>query len=187
MNDVPEFYAKDRAAWRQWLIENHATQKSVWLVFDKGKNRTMSWEDIVQESLCFGCIDSTAGKVSDTRSKIYVSRRKPTSAWSKINKAHIEHLTTGNHIMSAGQAAIDLAKQNGSWDALNKSDNLEQPPELIASFAKNKRAADHFSKFPDSAKRVILAWIYSAKRDETRLKRIQETVTLAEQNIRAHQ
>ncbi|MDQ4044741.1 MAG: hypothetical protein M3173_04735 [Chloroflexota bacterium] len=81
-----EFYAKDRAAWREWLENHRATERAVWLICDKGPNRSMSWEDIVQEALCFGWIDSKPGKVSDTQSKINVSKRKPTSAWSKINK-----------------------------------------------------------------------------------------------------
>lgn len=186
MSEVVEFYAKDRAAWRKWLEQHHENENAVWLIFDKGKNRTLTWRDIVQESLCFGWIDSTAGTVSDSRSKLYVSKRKPKSGWSKINKAHVEELLENGMMDPAGQAAIDLAKQNGSWDALTKSDNLELPPKLIELFKKNLNAANNFDAFSNSAKRIILQWIYSARREETTEKRIEETVRLAEQNIKAH-
>jgi uncharacterized protein YdeI (YjbR/CyaY-like superfamily) len=183
---VTEFYARDRAAWRRWLEEHHATEEAVWLVFDKGRHRTMSWEDIVQEALCFGWIDSKGGKVSDTQSKLYVSRRKRTSAWSRINKAHVEALSASGLMMPAGQAAIDEAKANGSWDALDRSDNLELPAELVAGLAANTVAQRNFEAFPVSSRRIILEWIYSAKRPETRQKRIDETVRLATDNIRAN-
>ena len=186
MDTVPEFYAKDRASWRQWLDLNHATQKSVWLVYDKGKNRTLSWDDIVQEALCFGWIDSKPGKVSETQSKLYISKRNPKSAWSKINKKHVEIIENEGLIMPAGQAVIDEAKRNGAWDALNKSDNLEQPPELKELFSNNKVALDNYNQFSNSSKRIILEWIYSAKTEQTKLKRIYETVDLAEKGIKAN-
>ena len=184
---IDEFYAKNRAAWRQWLLSNHQQQQAVWLILDKGKHRKISWGDVVQEALCFGWIDSTAGSVSATQSKLYVTKRKPTSAWSRINKDHVEKLIATGQMQPAGMAAVQAAKQNGAWDALNKSDNLEKPPELVAALAKNKLAAQNFEQFPDSAKRGILAWLYSPKRPETLKKRVAETVALAAQNIRAHQ
>jgi uncharacterized protein YdeI (YjbR/CyaY-like superfamily) len=134
MDSAREFYAKDRAAWRQWLAQNHQTEQAVWLVYDKGSERTMSWPDIVQESLCFGWIDSRPRKRDDGKSMIYISRRKPKSVWSKINKAHVDNLIEQGLMMPAGHAAIKTAKANGSWDALNLSDDLVIPPELKAFF-----------------------------------------------------
>lgn len=187
MDSVESFYAPNRKAWREWLEKNHDKKTGVWLIHDKGEHRTMSWEDIVQEALCFGWIDSVAGKVSDTQSKIYVSKRKPKSAWSKINKAHVERLIEQGLMTPAGLAAIELAKQNGSWDLLNKSDNLEYPPELTALLKENPTAQQHFEAFTPSAKRIILEWIYQAKRPETRLNRIQKTVMLAKENKKSNQ
>jgi uncharacterized protein YdeI (YjbR/CyaY-like superfamily) len=184
---IQEFYAKNRKAWRDWLIKNHNKETSVWLIFDKGESRTMDWEDIVQEALAFGWIDSRPGKVSDTQSKIYVSRRKPKSVWSKINKAHIDFLLKNKLMHTSGLEAVRIAKENGSWDALNKSDNLELPDELKKLLKKNKKANTNFTNFTDSSKRAILQWIYSAKREETMLNRIKQTVELAEKNIKANQ
>ncbi len=185
MNEAPEFYAPDRASWRAWLQKNHLTEKSVWLVFDKGKNRTLPWAEIVDEALCFGWVDGRANKVSDTRSKIYVSRRKPKSTWSKINKTKVEELIQSSKMQPAGLAAIEIAKANGAWDQLNLSDDLVLPTELIKLLNANQSAKINFDTFPNSTKRVILEWIYTAKTNETKLSRIQKTVELAAQNIRA--
>ena len=185
MKDVPHFHAADRRAWRAWLAEHHATETGVWLVYDKGSGRSITWEEIVQEALCFGWVDSVAGTVSETQSKIYVSRRKPGSTWSRINKAHVEALRAAGLMTPAGQEAVDRAKANGAWDALNRSDNLEIPPDLQALLDAEPTAAANFAAFPPSTKRNILQWIYSAKRDETRQRRVSETVRLAAENVRA--
>jgi uncharacterized protein YdeI (YjbR/CyaY-like superfamily) len=186
MSVVIHFYAKNRAGWRHWLEKNHKTETSVWLVFDKGKNRELSWEDIVQEALCFGWIDSKPGKVSDTQSKIYISKRNPKSAWSKINKAHVEKMQKTGLMTSAGQQIIDEAKKNGAWDALNNSDNLLMPLEMSELFAKHPVAKKNYLSFSPSSQRIILEWIYAAKKDETKQKRIQQTVELAEKNLKAN-
>lgn len=86
----------------------------------------------------------------------------------------------------AGLRLIDLAKKNGTWDALNDVDNIVLPPDLKAQFVKNKIALKNWEAFPRSAKRGILEWILSAKKPETRQRRIEQTVELAAQNIKAN-
>lgn len=186
MENAPHFYAVDRVAWRQWLEQHHTTETGVWLVYDKGKNRKLKWEDIVQEALCFGWIDSRPGKISETQSKIYVSRRKPKSVWSKINKQHIENLQAAGLMMPAGLEAVKVGKQNGSWDALNRSDNLELPTELAEGLAQNPVALKNFNSFSVSSRKMILSWIYEAKRDETFQKRVEQTIRMAQKNLRAN-
>lgn len=187
MHNIKEYYAKDRAAWRAWLVEHHDTERAVWLIFDKGKEATFKWGDIVQEALCFGWIDSKGGKVSDTQTKLYVARRKPNSGWSKINKAHVEKLVAAGLMTPSGQKVIDEAKQSGAWDLLNRSDNLELPERLAQKLSENSVAHQHFEAFTDSAKRILLEWIYSAKREETMDKRIDDTVVAAVENRRANE
>ncbi len=184
MQDVSEFYASNRQAWRIWLEQNHDRETAVWLVFDKGQARTMSWQDIVQEALCFGWIDSRPGKVSDSRSKIYMSKRRPNSVWSKINKQNVEQLTSAGLMAPAGLAAIEIAKQNGSWSTLDLSDKLVQPPELAKLFAANPGAKVEFSNFPIGSQRNTLQWIYNAKTTQTRLRRVQQVVDAAKLNKR---
>jgi uncharacterized protein YdeI (YjbR/CyaY-like superfamily) len=185
MAEVSEFYARDRAAWRGWLEKNHDKEKAVWLIYDKGPNRALTWDAIVQEELCFGWIDSKAGRVSDTQSKMYISPRNPKSGWSKINKAHVEYLVAHNLMRPAGQKAIDIAKQNGAWESLDNVENMVMPKDLIAALAKNKQAKKYFNAFSGGSKKMILFWIYSAKKDETRAARVAKTVELAAQDIKA--
>lgn len=184
MDTAPHFYAKDRASWHEWLETHHETESAVWLVYDKGPGRKLTWPDIVQEALCFGWIDSRPGKVSDTQSKLYISKRKPKSVWSKINKSYVDELIEAGLIQPAGQRAIDIAKQNGSWNALDLSDSLTYPSELIKAFKQAPLAAQNFELFPEGSRRNTLQWIYDAKTDDTRDRRIKEVVEKAKQNIR---
>lgn len=184
MDTAPHFYAKDRYAWRAWLIEHHERVSAVWLVFDKGPNRAMSWQDIVQESLCFGWIDSRPGKVSDTQSKIYICKRKPRSVWSRINKQYVSELIASGQMTPAGMAAVDRAKDNGSWQALEMSDNLVHPPELIKMFNDFPDAKQNFLAFPVSSQRNALQWIYDARTVTTRQSRVEQIVAAAIENKR---
>src|SRR3977135_3254464 len=102
LTDAKEYYAADRADWRQWLVENHDKHDSVWLVFDKGKNRKLLYDDIVEEALCFGWIDSRGGAVDDAKSKLYMSKRKPKSAWSQSNRDRVKTLLAQGLMAEAG-------------------------------------------------------------------------------------
>lgn len=104
-----------------------------------------------------------------------------------MNKNKVAKLTKLGLMEKAGLEMVALAKQSGTWDALNEVDQILVPFDLEKEFQKNKKAASNFEAFPRSAKRGILKWILSAKRPETRQKRIEETVRLAKDNIRAQQ
>jgi uncharacterized protein YdeI (YjbR/CyaY-like superfamily) len=186
MSDAPTFYAKDRQAWREWLEVHHGSEQSVWLIYDKGPNRPLPYDAIVEEALCFGWIDSRPGTVSATQAKLYVSRRTPKGAWSKANKDRISRLRAQGLMTQAGEHAVARAQANGSWDHLETSDRFELPRELVEQLDADAPAKAFFEALPPSSHRIILEWIYSAKTDETRLKRITETVHLAAQGIKAH-
>jgi uncharacterized protein YdeI (YjbR/CyaY-like superfamily) len=108
--------------------------------------------------------------------------RKPKSVWSKLNKERVDRLTKAGLMNMAGQKLIDLAKQTGTWNALQEIDNEIIPDDLEAAFKKNKVAKTNFESFSSSAKKVILCWIQSAKRPETRANRIAPTVNSAGEN-----
>lgn len=184
--DKQHVYIPNRDALRAWLLKNHATHEAVWLVYDKGNRRTMSYDDIVEEVLCFGWVDSLPGKVDEARTKLYISPRKPRSAWSKLNRDRVAKLDAAGLLHDSGRRAIEVAKQNGAWDALIKSDSLELPPQLDLLLEQSPQAKAHFEAFPPSSRRAILEWIYAAKREETRRRRIEETARLAADNIRAN-
>ena len=183
------FYAKDREAWRNWLQENHFTQASIWLIIYKKESSTPSiyYPEAVDDALCFGWIDSVPKKRDAESYYQFFSKRNPKSNWSKVNKQKIERLLNENKMMPQGLKMVELAKVTGTWDALDKVENLEIPDEMKDLFNKNELAKTNFENFPASTKRGILEWIYNAKTETTKLKRITETVSLAAQNIRANQ
>lgn len=182
------FQPKNRKEWRKWLEKNNSIKENVWLVIYHKKSGvpTITYDEAVEEALCFGWIDSKPNKRDDQSSYRFFSRRKPTSAWSKLNKTRIEKLSRSRLIAPQGQAAIDLAKMNGAWYALDKVEKLILPNDLRKAFSKNKTALKHFTSFPPGSKKIILSWINSAKLPPTRKKRIEETVTLAAVNKRAN-
>jgi uncharacterized protein YdeI (YjbR/CyaY-like superfamily) len=181
--------APTRKIWRNWMAKNHEKETSVWLIIFHKKSRQVSvyYDEAVEEALCFGWVDSVSNSRNEESSYLYFAKRKPKSNWSKANKDRVEKLTKLGLIMPAGQAMIDLAKQTGTWTALEVVDQLTIPPDMQKLFDKNKTAEKNFLAFPASTRRGILEWILNAKRSETRQKRIEETVTLAAQNIRANQ
>ncbi len=183
------FYAKDSQAWRKWLLKNHLSKESIWLIIYKKECDTPSvyYPEAVDEALCFGWIDSLPNKRDEQSYYLFFSKRKPKSNWSKVNKLKVARLLKENKMMPQGLKIVAYAKQSGTWDALNKVDELRIPTEMAALFKNNKVAKTNFDKFPPSIKRGILEWIYNAKQESTRLKRINETVSLATQNIRANQ
>lgn len=178
-----------RAEWRAWLAENHCRKEGVWLISYKkatGKPR-FDYDEAVEEALCFGWIDSKGNKLDEERSLLWFAPRKPRTGWSKLNKDRVERLLEQGLIMPAGLAKIEAAKQDGSWNALDAIEALEIPADLEQALTRYENARQNFEAFPKSAKRGILEWIASAKKPETRMKRIEETAKLADQNIRANQ
>ncbi|MCE7064918.1 YdeI family protein [Dyadobacter sp. CY326] len=185
-NDIKAFYAASRAAWRNWLAQNGATEKAVWLIIYHKTSKTPSiyYAESIEEALCFGWIDSKSLKRDEESSYLMFTPRKATGKWSGVNKERVARLTAAGLMMPAGQKLIDLAMQTGTWDALNDAENTIIPSDLQELFDKNETAFKNFQAFPPSAKRLILTWISAAKRPETRTQRIVQTVEKAAENVR---
>ena len=179
----------DRAAWRRWLTKHHRTHAAIWLVIHKKSSTTgtLGYEDAVREALCFGWIDSTANKLDEERYKLWMAPRKPKSVWSAVNKRRVEELVSSGAMTPAGLSAVDAAKADGSWKALERSDALELPDDLLGAFHRRDGSREHWDGFPSGVRKQILYWIYSAKREETRARRVEETAILAARNERANQ
>jgi uncharacterized protein YdeI (YjbR/CyaY-like superfamily) len=187
--DLEHVELRTRAEWRAWLTAHHARSPGIWLVYFKKASGqgTLTYPELVQEALCFGWIDSKPNKVDDTRSKILVTPRKPTSNWSGVNKRYVEQLLAEGLMTPAGQRAIDAARANGNWDALTEVDALTLPSDLLEAFAKAKRAQAFFEGEPKSYRRGVLEWLLSAKTPATRLKRLTEIVEQSKLGQRANQ
>ncbi|PSL31616.1 YdeI/OmpD-associated family protein [Dyadobacter jiangsuensis] len=180
------FCPANRQQWRQWLIQNHISKGSVWLVYyKKGANvSTITWSEAVDEALCFGWIDSLARPLDAERYMQFFSKRKPGGGWSKINKEKILRLTRVGLMTRAGLEAIAVAKQNGSWSLLDKVEELIVPDDLESALAKSDVAYSFFENLGRSDKRNLLQWIAFAKRQETRQKRIDEIVEYASKKMK---
>jgi uncharacterized protein YdeI (YjbR/CyaY-like superfamily) len=184
--EIECFYPKTKLHVRKWLEKNHVSKDAVWFIFYKkhtGKP-TVSWSDAVDEALCFGWIDSKAETIDDNTFRQYFCKRKPTSTWSKVNKQKIEMLKANGLMMPSGLSVIEIAKQNGSWIILDEVEELIIPNELEKAFNKHKGSKDFFLSLSKSARKLLLAWIALAKRQETRQKRIDEIAESAGQNLK---
>lgn len=191
MADPPEnsIHPATRAEWRAWLERNHARPDGIWWISYKrtaGKPR-VTYEEAVEEALCFGWIDSRAGTVDEERTMLWMSPRKPGTGWSRINKGRVARLMAEGRIAPPGLAKIEAAKADGSWNALDAIEALEMPADLEQALASYPDAARYFDAFPPSAKKQILQWITLAKKPETRAARVAEAARLANENIRANQ
>lgn len=184
--DFEQVSVTDRAAWRAWLEENHASSPGIWLVLYKkssGKPR-LSYDDAVEEALCFGWIDSIVNKLDDERRVQLFTPRKRKSVWSKSNKVRVERLLAAGLMTPAGLSKIEAAKADGSWSALDSIDAMGMPADLEAALAANPAAQQNFAAFSNAVKREIFFFIHSAKRPETRAKRVADTVEKAARNVR---
>lgn len=180
---------RTRAEWRAWLASNHAISTGVWLIYFKKNSGEpqLPYAEQVEEALCFGWVDSKPNKLDDKRTMLYFAPRKPGSGWAKTNKERVKRLVAAGLMTPAGQAKIDAAKKDGSWTKLDAVERMEMPPDLAAALAANPKAKGHFDAFPPGVRKGIFQWIVTAKRPETRAKRVAETVTLAVKNVRANQ
>ena len=185
--DAPRVHFADRAALREWLEANAASSTGIWAVYVKGPDRRLDYADIVEEVLCVGWVDSTAGTFDEREAMLYLSPRRPKSAWSGPNKERIERLTAAGQMREAGLAVVAAAKASGSWTALDEVEQLIEPADLQAALDAMPAARASWDAFPKSAKRALLDWIRQARTPPTREKRIARTVTEAAEGRRANQ
>jgi uncharacterized protein YdeI (YjbR/CyaY-like superfamily) len=177
-----------RAELRRWLANHHQTSPGAWVVtWKRGRGPHVSWDEVVEELLCVGWIDSRPAKLDADRSMLLCTPRKPTSAWSAINKARVERLVAAGLMKRPGLAMVELARRTGTWAALDEVEALREPDDLTAALDARPTARQHWDGFPRSVKRGILDWIRTAKRPETRAGRVTETVTEAAAGRRANQ
>ena len=178
MAELKKVTPKSREAWRAWLDKNHAASQGIWLVFAKKHTGlpSLSYEDAVQEALCFGWIDSLMKSINDRFHMQMFTPRKPKSAWSVTNKARLAKLMRAGVMTPAGLAAVKLAKKSGSWDTYAVVDALTIPPELQRAFEANPEAKKNWPSYTPSAQRSFLHMINGAKRPETREKRVKQVI-----------
>jgi uncharacterized protein YdeI (YjbR/CyaY-like superfamily) len=178
------FQAVSRQKWREWLEENHYKSIGIWLIYYKVKSGkpSVKYSDAVKEALCFGWIDSKVKSLDDECYKQIFTPRKAKSVWSKLNKQYIEELLEQGLMTEFGITKIEAAKEDGSWTSLDAIEALIVPTDLMEALELNEIAKNNFQAFSNTNKKNILLWINSAKRAETRLKRIEQTIISVTKN-----
>jgi uncharacterized protein YdeI (YjbR/CyaY-like superfamily) len=180
MVEVTEtLYAKDRKFWRDWLGRHHAEKKEIWLVFYKKhvQEPCVTYDQAVEEALCFGWIDSTLKRNDDNRHTIRFTPRKNTRLWSNLNRKRFRKMIGQGRMTKAG-----LDKVHPSVD-INRDDALTGPGEGLAipEFVQEGLKAEpeawaEFQARAPSQQRMIVGWIMNAKRPETHIRRLERAI-----------
>jgi uncharacterized protein YdeI (YjbR/CyaY-like superfamily) len=185
---VTTFYARTPTDWRAWLAQNCQSEKEVWLVIHHKGSGTPSvrYHEAIEHALCYGWIDSHARKRDPDSSQLRFTPRNPRSTWSRVNRQRAAKMIELGLMTEHGQAMIEHALATGTWQVLPDDEGSAMPDDLRELLDRNEAARAYFQGFPPSSKRLILEWIATAKRPETRQRRIAQTVDLAAVNIRAN-
>jgi uncharacterized protein YdeI (YjbR/CyaY-like superfamily) len=173
----PKFFPTP-SAFRKWLAANHAKAKELSVGFykkDSGRP-SITWPESVDEALCFGWIDGVRRRVDDESYQIRFSPRRRTSIWSAVNIRNAEKLIREKRMQPAGRKAYAARKEyrSGIYSYEQRSAELVEP--YAAKLKRNKTAWQFFQSQPPSYRKLINWWIVSAKREETRLKRLERLI-----------
>jgi uncharacterized protein YdeI (YjbR/CyaY-like superfamily) len=179
---LPELIVADAAEWRDWLAENHQESVGVWLVLAK-KGRieptSLSYDQALDEALCHGWIDGQVRRRDEVSYQQRFTPRRPRSSWSRRNVAIVERLIADGRMRPAGLAQMERAKADGRWDgAYAGSASAEVPPDLAAALAVEPRARAMFEILTARNRYSVLFRIESAKRPDTRRRRIEQFVAM---------
>ena len=169
---------KSRAEWRRWLQEHHASSRGVWLHLAKKHTglATVSYNDAVEEALCFGWIDGLTHPVDDTYYRQMFTPRTRRSRWAATNKARAEKLIAAGLMTPAGMQVIELAKQTGTWDAFNEVDAGMIPDDLHKALRTTAGAKHAFEALTPGKRKQFLYYLNDAKKPETRANRIARVI-----------
>ena len=187
--ELPVRSFASEAAFDKWLQTNHARSPGLWLrLFKKSAARkTLAHAGALDVALCYGWIDGQLKKFDNSSYLHKFTPRGARSVWSKVNREHVERLTKENRMRPAGLAAAAAAKKDGRWDkAYDSPSNMKIPPDFLKALAKDKQAKAFFDTL-NRANRYSIAWrLQTAKKPETRQKRMEAIVAMLGQAKKFH-
>ncbi len=178
-------YITERDDWRAWLEENHDSAKEIWLVFYKkhtGKPR-LPQDDAVEEALCFGWIDSIVKRIDDEKFVQRFTPRRVRSIWSESNRERVGRMIEAGKMTAAGMAKVEAAKKNGKWfEYVPVRGEIALPKWIEKELRSEKKVWENFNSMAPSHRKQYLWWIMSAKREDTRIRRLKHTMERVAQN-----
>jgi len=185
MGELRRVRPKSRKAWRDWIEKNHATSRGVWLVYAKKHTGlpSLTYNDAVEEALCFGWIDSKINPIDDAFFMQVFTPRNLKSAWSALNKARVERLLAAGLLAAAGLAMVKAAKESGTWNALKHVEELKIPPDLAKAIKANPDAGRQWASYSPSRRKAVLYRLAGAKRPETRARYLLDIITNMARNL----
>ena len=183
MKITQTFTALDRADWHDWLAGHGASETEIWLVYYKASTGkpTISYNDSLEEALCFGWVDSIIQKIDEEKYARKFTPRKAGSKWSELNKHLVAKLVKEGRMTEAGLAKVDFPLDEAS-SSRPKRPALALPDWLKERLMTNPAAWENFQKLAPSYQRNYIGWISDAKKEETRQRRIQEAIGRLEKN-----
>lgn len=180
--DLPELIVRDAAEWRRWLRANHADAPGVWLVLARKGTvvpTSVSYDEALDEAICFGWIDGQLGRRDATTFRRRFTPRKARSPWSQRNAAIAERLMAAGRMQRAGEDEVQRAKADGRWESAYAGQAaIKVPEDLAAALGADPRAQAMFETLTGANRYAILYRIGTAKRPETRARRIGQFVEM---------
>lgn len=179
--DMNLLEAATRYRWRQWLADNHRDVPEIWLVFWKRHTGrpTLDYGASVEESLCFGWVDSLVKRIDDDRYARKFTPRRRDSVWSALNRERAERMIREGRMTESGLDLVKKAGASGAWEAAVRKpeiETVEMPVELGAGLEASSSAKLFFEALAPSKQRMYRLWVGSAKRAETRKRRAGEAI-----------
>ena len=190
MPDLPIIAFESEAAWEKWLEENHAASPGLWLKIAKKESghATVSYQEALGVALCFGWIDGQKDKFDDQYWLQKFTPRRRKSPWSKINREKTEALIKADKMREAGLREVESARQDGRWEAAYHSQSsITVPDDLQAAFDANPKAKAFFDTLNSSNRYAVLYRVTTAKKPETRQKRIADLVQMLAEGRKIHE
>jgi uncharacterized protein YdeI (YjbR/CyaY-like superfamily) len=187
--EAPIKFFADNKDWATWLEQNHEASSGIWLRLTKKSpsKKSLTYAEALEEALCYGWIDGQKKSYDDSSWLQKFTPRRPKSIWSKINRTKVEELTKTGRMKPAGLREIEKAKQDGRWAQAYDSQKVATVPgDFQARLNKNQKAKEFFATLNSANRYAILFRIQTAKKAETRARRIEQFIEMLERNEKLH-
>ena len=188
-NEIPTLLFPKQKDWADWLRKNHAKSSGVWLKLAKKSSgsQSVSYAEALEIALCYGWIDGQKKSYDESFWLQKFTPRGAKSIWSKINKGKAGELIRSGRMKPAGLNAVERAKQDGRWDAAYDSPSVSTvPPDFQARLNKSARAKAFFATLNSANRYAILFRIQTAKKAETRARKIEQFIDMLERKEKLH-